>query len=196
VYYNEGMPVEDCDLVAIAASYPLVLKGAQMLAQRQQAMDKPLLDGLVARGFKLDIGEDASGYLMKVRRSHGGYYLNCGCSDLIVDGKIGVIQYEDVDCLVSQGLRMKNGQVIPADLLVTATGYESQLDVVRELLGDQVADKVGPIWGMDKEGELANMFKPTAQPGLWFLGSSFAQARIFSKFIALQICAREAGLVT
>lgn len=195
LYYDEGLPVEDSDLIATSATYPVVLQGAKLLAQRQQEMDQPLLQALAARGFKLDAGEDGSGYLMKVRRFHGGYYLNCGCSELIADGRIGLVQYEDIERFVAQGALMKDGSVRPADLIVAATGYQNQLDVVSELLGPEVAGRIGPIWGMDADGELSNMFKPTAQKGLWFIGSSFAQARIFSKVIALQICAREAGIV-
>ena len=36
---------------------------------------------------------------------------------------------------------------------------------------------------------------PTAQEGLWFTAGSLAQCRIYSKYLALQIKAREAGLV-
>ena len=40
------------------------------------------------------------------------------------------------------------------------------------------------------------MFTRTAQPGLWFIAGSFAQSRIYSKYLALQIQASEAGLLT
>jgi hypothetical protein len=35
----------------------------------------------------------------------------------------------------------------------------------------------------------------TAQPGLWFIGGSFAQCRIYSKYLGLQIKAQEVGLL-
>ena len=58
-----------------------------------------------------------------------------------------------------------------------------------------VAQKVGPVWGFHPHTqELANMWVPTAQPGLWFTGGSFAQCRMYSKFLALQIKAVEEGL--
>lgn len=196
LYYDEGMPVEDCDLIAICSTYPLVVRTAKIVTKLQQEKDKELLAGLEAKGFKLDSGEDGTGYLMKVRRIHGGYYLNCGASELIISGQIGLLQYSDIDCFVADGVRMKDGRIEKADLLVTATGYQSQSDVVRELLGNEVADKIGQIWGIDTDGEIKNMFRPTAQKGLWFLGSSLAQARIFSKFISLQIKARELGLIS
>jgi hypothetical protein len=66
---------------------------------------------------------------------------------------------------------------------------------VRKLFGDSVADRVGPVWGIDEDKqELRNMWMRTGQPGLWFIAGSFAQCRIYSKYLALQIKAIEAGL--
>ncbi|MBM3355909.1 MAG: monooxygenase, partial [Betaproteobacteria bacterium] len=88
------------------------------------------------------------------------------------------------------------GDLIPADLVVLATGYLGQEHLVRRLFGKAVADRVGPIWGLDEATqELRNMWMPTGQPGLWFIAGSFAQCRIYSKFLAMQVKAREAGLV-
>jgi Flavin-binding monooxygenase-like len=195
LYYNEGLPLEDCDLIAASGTYPLLVRGYKMNVKKMQEIDKDLLAGLEARGMKLDFGEDGTGHQMKLRRRFGGYYLNCGASDLIINGQIGLLQYEDFERFVADGALMKDGRVEKADLLVTATGYQNQQEVVREILGEEIAAKVGPIWGLDADGELANMFKPTAQKGLWFIGGGFAHARIYSHYMALQITAREAGLI-
>jgi putative flavoprotein involved in K+ transport len=37
------------------------------------------------------------------------------------------------------------------------------------------------------------MWRRTGQAGLWFTGGAFSQARIYSRFIALQIAAIESG---
>jgi Flavin-binding monooxygenase-like len=195
-YYDEALPTEECDLLALTASYPLAVRNAKIVTQKMQEFDRKLLEGLAARGFKLDIGEDETGYLLKVRRSHGGYYLNCGCSELIVDGKVGLLHFEDIERFTEDGALMKDGSIEKADLIVAATGYQNQQELVRELLGNDVAEKVGPIWGIDpKDGELRNMYRPTPQKSLWFLGSGLSQARIYSHYVALQIKAREMGLV-
>jgi hypothetical protein len=59
-----------------------------------------------------------------------------------------------------------------------------------------VATRVGPIWGFGDGDELRNMFARTPQPGLWFIAGSFAQCRIYSKYLALQIKALEIGLTS
>lgn len=195
VYYDEELPTEDADMIAAAGSYPLLVRGYQAAVKRMKEVDSEMLAGLAARGFKLDFGEDETGHQMKFRRRHGGYYLDCGCAQLIIDGEVGLIQYEDIDRFVSEGALLKDGTLEKADLVVTATGFQSQQQLVRDLLGDAIADKIGPIWGVAEDGELRNMFRPTAQQGLWFIGGGFAHARIYSKYIALNIKAREIGLV-
>ena len=39
------------------------------------------------------------------------------------------------------------------------------------------------------------MFQPTPQPGLGFIAGSLAQCRIYSRYLSLQIKAREEGLI-
>src|SRR4030095_8864954 len=78
---------------------------------------------------------------------------------------------------------------------VLATGSKGQEHLVAKLFGSAVAERVGPIWGFGEGQELRNMFVRTAQPGLWFIAGSFAQCRIYSRYLALQIKATEAGLI-
>ena len=193
--YEEGPSVADCDLIATATTYPLLIRAYQASAKRMIELDKDLIAALKARGFKYDLGEDETGHQMKYRRRGGGYYLNAGCSDLIIEHKIGLLQYDDIEKFVPEGALMKDGTIQKADLLVLATGYYSQQEVVRRLMGDEVADRVGQVWGIGANGELANMWTRTPQEGLWFMGGALAQARIYSKYVALQIKAIELGLM-
>lgn len=89
---------------------------------------------------------------------------------------------------------MRSGELLAADLIVLATGYKGQEHLVGKLFGADVARRVGPIWGFGDSQELRNMFVRTPQPGLWFIAGSFAQCRIYSKYLALQIKACELGL--
>jgi len=193
--YTEGLPVDDCDLLATSVPYPVMLRGYQLSTEEMRRTDEKLLEGLQTKGFRLDYGEDRTGFQMKYLRYGGGYYFNVGCSDLIIDGKVGLMQYSDIDRFVPEGALLRDGRTVPAELLVLATGYKSQQDMVRMLLGDAVAEKIGPVWGFDEGGELRNMWKRTAQKGLWFTAGSLAQCRIYSKFLALQIKACEVGLM-
>ena len=193
--YTEGLPFEDCDLLACASPYPVLRRAYQLSTAEMRDVDRELLTGLEKRGFKLTYGEDDTGFQMMYLRRGGGYYFNVGCSDMIVDGRVDLMQYDTIERFVPEGVRLKDGTVRPLDLAVVATGYESQQAFVRHTLGDAVADRIGKVWGFDDGGELANMWGPTPQDGLWFTAGSLAQCRIYSRYLALQIKAREEGLV-
>ena len=154
-----------------------------------------MLDGLERVGFKLDFGEDNTGWQFKYLTRGGGYYFNVGCSDLIVKGEIALKQFSDIDTFAADGAKMKSGETIAADLVVLATGYKRQEELVRKLFGEAVEKRVGTIWGFGEEQELRNMYTRTGQPGLWLIAGGLAQCRIGSKHLALQIKAIEEGLL-
>jgi len=193
--YSEGIPFEDCDLLATSMPYPVLQRSYQLSTERGREVDKALLDGLQKRGFRIWYGEDETGFQMMYLRRGGGYYFNVGCSELIISGQVKLLQYSDIDSFVAEGARLRDASLVPAELLVLATGYKNQQDTVRVYLGDEIADKIGPVWGFDDGGELRNMWKRTAQPGLWLTAGSLAQCRIFSRYLAIQIKAIEEGLL-
>ncbi len=193
--YDEGPPLEDCDLITMSVPLRLAKMSHVMLTEQAKRLDQPLLDSLAQRGFKLDFGDGGTGWQFKYLTRGGGYYFNVGCSDLIVNGEVGLAQFSDIAEFVAEGARMRNGELLAADLIVLATGYKGQEHLVGKLFGAEVARRVGPIWGFGDSQELRNMFVRTPQPGLWFIAGSFAQCRIYSKYLALQIKACELGLL-
>jgi putative flavoprotein involved in K+ transport len=195
-HYFEGPPIEDNDLLAVSLPYPVLVKSYQKSTRGMIENDKELLEGLRSKGFRLNNGgDDNTGFQMSYLRRGGGYCFNVGCSDLIINGEVGLVQYSDIDKFISNGVRKKDGSIIEADLLVTATGYKNQQDTVRHFLGDDVAERIGQVWGFDEGGELRNMWRRTSQPGLWFTAGGLAQILIYSKYLAMQIKAVEEGLI-
>ena len=193
--YDEGLSVEECDLIGLAATPPLVIKAYQLAVKRMMDLDKEMIEGLEKIGFKYDIGEDGTGHQMKYRRRGGGYNLDAGSSAVMIKGEIGLIQNDDIESYCAKGARMKDGSIVEADVIVLSTGYYPQGELVRRALGEDMASKIGPIWGEDEDGELANMFKRTPQEGAWFIAGSLTQVRVYSKYLALQIKALEEGLI-
>ena len=194
--YFEGPPIEDCDLLAASFPFPVLRRGYQLLTQHAKQADKALLDGLAARGFRLNDGVDDCGFQMSYLQRGGGYYFNVGCSELIIDGAIDLLHWHDIGTFTTDGVQLKDGGTQPADLVVLATGFKNMQDTARIYLGDSVADRIGPVWGFDEGGELRNMWRRTPQPGLWFISGSLAQCRIYSRYLALQIKACEEGLIS
>jgi putative flavoprotein involved in K+ transport len=192
--YNEGT-LDDNDLIATSMPLTLAKRSHVMLTEQSKAFDKELLDRLERVGFKLDFGDGGTGWQFKYLTRGGGYYFNVGCSDLVASGAIKLRQFSDIEAFAAQGAQMKDGEALPADLIVLATGYKPQEVLVRKLFGDEITERVGPIWGFGDGHELRNMYTRTGQPGLWFIAGSLAQCRINSKYLALQIKAIEVGLL-
>jgi cation diffusion facilitator CzcD-associated flavoprotein CzcO len=192
--YNDGT-LEDNDLIATSMPLKLARKSHAMTTEKSKELDKELLEGLARVGFKLDFGEDNTGWQFKYLTRGGGYYFNVGCSDMIVRGEIALKQFADIESFVAAGARMKSGETVAADLVVLATGYKRQEELVRKLFGEAVEQRVGTIWGFGDGQELRNMYTRTGQPGLWFIAGGLAQCRIGSKHLALQIKAIEEGLL-
>ena len=194
--YSEGPPLADCDLLAISFPYPVLRRNYQLMTKAAAEVDKELLDGLRGRGFRLNAGVDDCGFQMSYLQRGGGYYFNVGASELIVDGEIGLLQFDQISRFTPDGVELTSGETRPAELLVLATGFKTMRETARVFLGDAIAERIGPVWGFDAGGELSNMWRRTAQPGLWFTAGSLAQCRIYSRYLALQIKACEVGLIS
>ncbi|MHC2435204.1 flavin-containing monooxygenase [Bradyrhizobium sp. USDA 4451] len=192
--YNEGS-LEDNDLIATSMPLTLAKRSHVLMTEQSKQLDKTLLDGLARKGFKLDFGDGGTGWQFKYLTRGGGYYFNVGCSDLVASGAIALKQFADIETFVADGARLKTGETVEADLIVLATGYRPQEELVKKLFGAAMAARIGPIWGFGDGQELRNMYTRTPQPGLWFIAGSLAQCRINSRYLALQIKAIEEGLL-
>ena len=94
--YNDGT-LDDNDLIAVSIPLKLARKSHALTCDRSKALDTELLDGLRAIGFKLDFGEDNTGWQFKYLTRGGGYYFNVGCSDLLIRREIALKQFADID---------------------------------------------------------------------------------------------------
>jgi putative flavoprotein involved in K+ transport len=199
-----GMTTEKADHVFASIPYRLLAQSQIPLYDAMRERDKDFYQRLEASGFDHDWGDDGSGLFMKYLRRGSGYYIDTGAADLVADGKIKLAKGQ-VDHLTEDSVVLADGTELPADLVVYATGYGSMNGYAADLISREVADKVGKCWGLGSdttkdpgpwEGEQRNMWKPTRQEGLWFHGGNLHQSRYYSKYLALQLKARQAGLPT
>jgi len=187
--YGAGLPIEDVDLMAASLPYPVLEDAYRNITRKAADYDRELLERLNERGFRTYFGSDGTGFQMMYMRGEGGYYINVGCSELICNGDIGVLQTTDSERFEAEGLRMKSGELIPADLVVLATGFKNMQENIRAIFGDEIAERVGPVWGFDEHHQMRGMWRRTGQEGLWITGGSLLDSRIFSRFMAIEITA-------
>lgn len=196
IYYGEGPSRDDRDLINTSFPLPVMKQAHKLLTAKSRALDAELLAGLERIGFRLEFGEDDTGWPMKYRTRGGGYYFNVGASELLIRGEVGLMQYHDIAQFTADGVVMKDGTTRSSELMVLATGYKGHEHMVNAFFGPEVAARVGQVWGFNRATqELANMWHRTPQQGLWFTGGAFSQCRMYSRYIALQIKGQELGLV-
>jgi putative flavoprotein involved in K+ transport len=195
VYEEGGPPVEDADMMFSSLPFPLVGELHKQATKVLAELDGELLAGLEKAGFKVDYGDDGSGLFMKYLTRGGGYYIDVGASRLIADGKIGIKQGVEIERFTKDGVVFSDGTSLEADVVVLATGYQNMRESARRLLGDAVADRCSPVWGLDDEGELRTIWRRSGHDRFWFMGGNLQQARTYSKFLALQIKADEENLL-
>lgn len=202
---DAGVTTEMADLLAAATPYRLMHLGGIEATKRVRAADAEFYAALERVGFLLDFGEDESGLGMKYQRRGSGYYIDTGASDLVISGDIKLRSRVTIERINPRSVVLSDGSELPADVIVYATGYGSMNGWAARLISQEVADRVGKVWGIGSdtkkdpgpwEGEQRNMWKPTQQPGLWFHGGNLAQSRFYSKFLALQLKARYEGIAT
>ena len=159
LYVENGPPTEDADLFLSSVPYPVFKTIQQHFTCIIADDDQIILEKLSAAGFKLDYGFDGSGLFMKYLLLGGGYYIDVGCSQLIGDGKIKIKQGQEIAEIVEDGVVFEDGSKLEADVIVLATGYRNMRQTARKIFGDEVADCLHDVWGLNNEGELATMWQ-------------------------------------
>jgi putative flavoprotein involved in K+ transport len=200
-----GITTEQADLTGASRPFailPGLIRAAYDEIRRE---DSGFYQVLERTGFLLDFGEDETGHSMKYFRRGSGYYIDVGASQLLISGEVALRAPARIARIEPDAVVLDGGEVLPADLIVYATGFDPMERWIEELISPEVAARVGPVWGLGSgtakdpgpwAGELRNMWKPTRQEGLWLQGGNLLQARFYSRILAMQIKARMEGIPT
>ncbi|RAH77228.1 putative flavin-binding monooxygenase [Aspergillus japonicus CBS 114.51] len=189
-------PINTQDILSESLPWPITLALCVDLTKRISAADSAVLEGLRSIDFQLDFGLDGAGLLRSLVSRGGGYYIDFGCSQLLIDRKVHLHSCAGGIASFDQGgLHLADGTYLAADIVVLATGYANMRDSVRHSLGPKVADQCKDVWDLDEEGEIQTIWRPSGHRHLWLMGGSLSLCRIYSRFVALQIAATELGLM-
>ncbi|ODH20516.1 hypothetical protein ACO22_05879 [Paracoccidioides brasiliensis] len=198
MYDESGPPSDDADTYVQSMPIPVQFVFSSLTTKMiRQSLDKDMLDDLSRVRFKLDACSDGAGIFRKYLTRGGGYYIDIGCSQLIIDGKVKVRQSEGgIERFEPHGLVLAdgNGTKLAADIVVLATGYDNMKSTARKIMGDKVAEKLLPAWNLDEEGELNAIWRYSGHPNFWYMGGNLALGRLYSRLLALQIKGMEEGL--
>ena len=199
-----GVTTEKADLIFASLPYRIMHTFQIPLYDQMRERDKDFYDRLEKAGFDHDWGDDGSGLFMKYLRRGSGYYIDVGSADLVANGEVKLVKGQ-VDHLTEDAVVLADGTELPADLVVYATGYGSMNGWAADLISEEVADRLGKVWGLGSEttkdpgpweGEQRNMWKPTQVEHLWMHGGNLHQSRHYSLYLALQLKARYEEIAT
>ncbi|WP_218614366.1 NAD(P)/FAD-dependent oxidoreductase [Pseudonocardia sp. KRD291] len=199
-----GVDTRTADLIFASLPYKIMNQFQKPAYDAVREQDADYYARLEKAGFDLDFGDDDSGLFMKYLRRGSGYYIDVGAGELVADGSVKLVNGQ-VKELTESEVVLEDGTRLEADLVVYATGYRSMNGLAADIVGQDVADKVGKVWGLGSdttkdpgpwEGEQRNMWKPTQQPNLWFHGGNLHQSRHYSLYLSLQLKARAEGIDT
>ncbi len=202
---KNGIDHHKADLIFASVPYKIMHTFHIPVYEEMKKRDADLYSRLEKAGFMLDFGVDGSGLFMKYLRRGSGYYIDVGASELVANGSIKLKSGVNFARINPKSVTLTDGTELPADLIVYATGFGSMNGWLADLISPETANKVGKVWGLGSdtpkdpgpwEGELRNMWKPTAVPQLWFHGGNLHQSRHYSQFLSLQLKARMEGLDT
>jgi cation diffusion facilitator CzcD-associated flavoprotein CzcO len=164
------------------------------LVKQAAEADRPLLNQLESRGFKLEWGPDGTGIIGAHMSGRDAYQINIGASELIADGRVHLKQGVEVAEIRGKTVIFTDGSTLDdVELIVFATGYHQFWGHLQPVLG-KAAEKIDKAYGRAADGEYANTWRRSAQPGLWFGTGFIRMARFYTRFMALLIKAIEEGI--
>jgi hypothetical protein len=191
---DQQLPLELADMVAYALPNLATDPIHRQLVELAREDDQELLDALEAKGFKLEWGPDGTGIIGSHMAGRDSYQIDIGCSALVADGRVKLKSGVELAEVQGSTAIFTDGSTLEdVDLILFATGYHQLWDYIKPTLG-KAAEKIDKVYGRAPDGEYANAWRPTAQPGLWFVTGFVGMARFHSKFMTLAIKAMEEGI--
>ncbi|WP_457966934.1 NAD(P)/FAD-dependent oxidoreductase [Arthrobacter sp. D1-29] len=193
--FSEDMPysAEFADQIAYAVPNARTDPINKKLVKDAAEFDNALHTRLEAAGFKLEWGPDGTGILGAHQSGRDSYQIDIGASQLVADGKVHLKQGVELAEVRGNTAVFSDGSELDVDLIVFATGYHQFWGHIKPTLGS-AASKIDKAYGRAADGEYANTWRRSAQPGLWFGSGFIRMARFYSTFSALLIKAIEEGI--
>jgi hypothetical protein len=156
--YNDNIPVNVSDLMTMSTPTAITRLMAMRAISKFASEESERFDSLQRRGFKVERNMDLYHCLYE---RFGGHYLDVGVSKKISAGLIKMKSDSALTGFTETGLVFADGSTLDADVVIFATGFEGNMRLAaRDLVGEEVGDKLEDWWGVDSEGELRGAWKP------------------------------------
>ncbi|KAK0119930.1 hypothetical protein ONS95_011355 [Cadophora gregata] len=188
--YNLDIPPQVADRIAGTEPHKVSREILKTNFDIAREIEQERFDALERVGFYVDREKPLNdGVVLRL----GGYYIDVGTSARVAKGDIKVKSRDPIKRFVPHGLEFESGDVVEADVVVFATGYQRDPRLqAASIVGNEIANSMRFSRGFDEDGELDGIMMPS-YPFAWLLGGAVSIARWNSRFIALQIQAELMG---
>ncbi|RXW25485.1 hypothetical protein EST38_g327 [Candolleomyces aberdarensis] len=188
-------PIEVSDRLNMAGPLPFGAGLSYRTGPILGKIDEEVIRGLEQKGFRVNTGFRDTGITLQYLTRGGGYYIDVGGSQYIIDGRIKLKgSCGSIKEFTEKGLRFDDGSELNADVVVFCTGLGDGRSALARVLERDVIEKCPPLWGLTNEGEVRGCYKEIGSKNLWSMMGNLAYCRIHSKHVALQIKAIEKGI--
>lgn len=184
-------------MLAFSLPFSLTKRVGNDTSRIGQLKDDNLLESLRETGFKLIDTPIQPTILTLVFERGGGFYIDSGCSSLIASRQIqhhyipeGISHFTPTSLVLNSSASTSTSsqpEDTKADIVIFATGYSNCSIRTRQIFGDEIADQIGEVWGVDGEGEVIGVWRRTGQEGFWVAAGGFWISRYYSRVLAVQI---------
>ncbi|CAK5264807.1 unnamed protein product [Mycena citricolor] len=193
IFWNKENSTELADI--ISTEDPVVLQAALsqlVLGRFRDAHDPAFYDNLRKAGFLMKVDGPVH---QQVYVQSGGHYPDIGACAAISNGEIKVKSGTAVVEVTSSGLVFADGSKLDVDVIVYCTGFEKDMRrSISDIVQKDLASGLEPVWGLDAEGEVRGVWRPTGHDKLWVHGGELQTMRYYGRFLALQAAAELAGV--
>ena len=158
---EEGLTIADADFQSKGTPNHVTLGMIPGFHAMMAAFDRKLLEGLAKTEYAVSNGENGpTGFYNALTRA-GGFYIDVGASQMIIDGKIKAKRSpEGIKQFTDNGLVLADGRKAGAGIVILATGWKVMGETIKSLIGAEAAGRCGPVWGLDEEGEMRSVSMP------------------------------------
>lgn len=190
-FWNDTTGADHGDIAA--TEDPIVLNASLshlVMKMQKEAHDPAYYAGLEAAGF---LAQNEGPVHNQIFCRVGRHYPDIGAGQAIINGDFKIKSGTSVSHLTPEGIVFEDGTKLDVDIICFCTGFKKDnREIIAEIIGDEI--KLEPVWGLDKEGEIRGVFRPTGHDGIWNQGGELQVMRYYGRFLALQIAAQLAGV--
>lgn len=159
--YRTEIPSEVSDRLLLNNPLPVQRLVAMEGIRACADLNPAYFDKLEAQGYLAERYGDLWGLIYD---REGGHFFDVGSGELIADGRVKVKSDALPVAHTETGLRFSDGSELEADVVVFATGYESDIrKCAARIVGEDVARNLEEFWQCDSEGETRGAWRDTGR---------------------------------